>query len=80
MRDDKEPEAGLDDSEAAARINFRDYPSSAVVVIAALGSGLAWLIYRWRARKGAAEPVAGNGTAPVKDSSLEGTSLGKDDR
>jgi hypothetical protein len=80
MRNDKEPEAGLDDSEAAARINFRDYPSSAVVMIAALGSGLAWLIYKWRARKGAAEPVARNGTAPVKDSSLEGTSSGKGNR
>jgi hypothetical protein len=68
MRDDKKPEAGLDDSEAATRINFRDYPSSAVVVIAALGSGLAWLLYRWRTRKSAAEPAAGNDAAPVTDS------------
>jgi hypothetical protein len=72
MHDDKEPDAGLDDSEAAARINFRDYPSSAVVVIAALGSGLAWLIYRWRARRGASEPVASNDTAPVTGSAREG--------
>jgi hypothetical protein len=80
MRDDKEPEAGLDDSEAAARINFRDYPSSAVVVIAALGSGLAWLIYRWRARKGTVEPAAGNDTAPAKSSALGETSSSKSDR
>ncbi len=49
---ESEPEAGVDDSDEAARINFRDYPSSAVVVLAALGSGLAWLMYRWRKRKG----------------------------
>jgi hypothetical protein len=67
MRDDKEPEGGLDDSEAAARINFRDYPSSAVVVLAALGSGLAWLIYKWRGRKGAGETVASNDTAQRLD-------------
>jgi hypothetical protein len=52
---ESEPEAGVDDSDEAARINFRDYPSSAVVVLAALGSGLAWLMYRWRKKKGSGQ-------------------------
>lgn len=49
---ESEPEVGVDDSDEAARINFRDYPSSAVVVLAALGSGLAWLMYKWRKSRG----------------------------
>jgi len=53
--DDSEPDAGEDDSDTAARISFRDYPSSTVVVIAALSSGLAWLLYKWRAKKSAAD-------------------------
>lgn len=52
---DRDQDADLDDLDTAARIRFRDYPSSAVVVLAALGSGLAWLAYRWRGRKGGAK-------------------------
>jgi len=67
MRDrESEPETGTDDSDEAARINFRDYPSSAVVVLAALGSGIAWLMYKWRRRKGAA-PVAMAEINPSKE-------------
>lgn len=55
---ESEPEASVDDTEEAARISFRDYPSSAVVVLAALGSGLAWLMYRWRKSKGGGQPGA----------------------
>lgn len=55
---ESEPEASVDDTEEAARISFRDYPSSAVVVLAALGSGLAWLMYKWRKRKGTGQAGA----------------------
>ncbi len=69
MRDhDSEPDAGVDDSDTAARISFRDYPSSAVVVIAALSSGLAWLLYKWRSNKGAAHDATRSEGAEVEDS------------
>jgi hypothetical protein len=72
MRDrDDEPDAGLDDFDRAARINFRDYPSSAVVVIAALGSGLAWAFYRWFGRKGAARQPASADIAEAKDAARQ---------
>jgi hypothetical protein len=48
---DQEPEDGLDDFDKAARLNFRDYPSSSLVMIAALTSGLGWMLYRWIGRK-----------------------------
>jgi hypothetical protein len=73
---DSGPDSGEDDSDTAARISFRDYPSTAVVVIAALSSGLAWLMFRWRAKKGTAHDTAAiNGSEgkhaakPVKPSS-----------
>jgi len=70
MRDrESEPETGTDDSDEAARINFRDYPSSAVVVLAALGSGLAWLMYKWRRRKGAAPATTAEGIPSKKAAS-----------
>ncbi|MCB5176165.1 MULTISPECIES: hypothetical protein [Microvirga] len=75
---DDEPDAELDDFDKAARVNFRDYPSSAVVVLAALGSGLAWLMYKWRGKKSAARraPPAGvseaGNTGPKEKSSPDG--------
>ncbi len=33
---DEQPEAGLDDFDKAARLNFRDYPSTSLVMLAAL--------------------------------------------
>ncbi len=48
---DQRPEDGLDDFDKAARLNFRDYPSSSLVMIAALTSGLGWMLYRWLGRK-----------------------------
>ncbi len=42
---------GLDDFDKAARLSFRDYPSSSLVMIAALTSGLGWMLYRWIGRK-----------------------------
>ena len=58
-RPDDELEEDLDGSR---RVNFRDYPSSGLVVIAALSSGLGWMLFKWLGRKrksrSAAESVA----------------------
>ncbi|RDI59554.1 hypothetical protein DES45_104473 [Microvirga subterranea] len=70
---ESEPEAGVDDSDEAARINFRDYPSSAVVVLAALGSGLAWLMYKWRKRKGSGQATTSDDAPSKTDASLRRT-------
>ena len=40
---DEQPDAGLDDFDKASRLNFRDYPSTSLVMIAALSSGLGWM-------------------------------------
>lgn len=47
----EQPEAGLDELDRARRINFRDYPSSGLVVIAALSSGLGWMLFKWLGNK-----------------------------
>jgi hypothetical protein len=54
---DEEPDSLLDDLETAERINFRDYPSTALVVLAAVSSGLGWMLYKWMGRKRAAQSV-----------------------
>jgi hypothetical protein len=48
---DEQPEDNLDDLEKAGRVNFRDYPSSGLVVIAALSSGLGWMLFKWLGKK-----------------------------
>ncbi len=58
---DQEPEDGLDDFDKAARLNFRDYPSSSLVMIAALTSGLGWMLYKWLGRRRAV-PASGGET------------------
>lgn len=71
MREEEgEPEADLDDLDKAAHINFRDYPSSAMVVIAALISGVGWLLYKRRGRKSGAQAQhpASDGGAEPRDS------------
>ena len=47
----EQPEDGLDDLEKESRVNFRDYPSSGLVVIAALSSGLGWMLFKWLGKK-----------------------------
>ncbi|KLK93625.1 hypothetical protein AA309_08200 [Microvirga vignae] len=45
---DDEPKSDLDDELGSRkRISFRDYPSTGVVVLAAIVSGLGWLVYKW---------------------------------
>src|SRR5919112_5812522 len=40
---DEQLDAGVDDFEKAARLSFRDYPSSSLVMLAALSSGVGWM-------------------------------------
>src|ERR687893_481831 len=48
MSDNNEqPDAWVDDFDRASRLNFRDYPSTSLVMIAALSSGLGWMAYKW---------------------------------
>ena len=48
---DEQLDEGLDGLETANRVNFRDYPSSGLVVVAAISSGLGWMLYKWLGRK-----------------------------
>lgn len=45
------PDDDLDDLNGTKRVNFRDYPSSGLVVIAALSSGLGWMLFKWLGKK-----------------------------
>jgi hypothetical protein len=58
---DEQPDAGLDDFDKAARLSFRDYPSTSLVMIAALSSGLGWMLYKWLGRKRAGQRAAPGG-------------------
>jgi hypothetical protein len=49
---DYELKSDLDDElDMGKRINFRDYPSTGLVVLAALVSGVGWLAYKWAGGK-----------------------------
>jgi hypothetical protein len=79
MHDDQSrPDTVPDDFDKAARINFRDYPSSALVAIAALTSGLAWLLYKRRSRKSATQPTNPDDIAAAKGSVQQAKPLGGD--
>jgi hypothetical protein len=54
---DEQPEDGLDDFDKAARLSFRDYPSTSLVLIAALSSGVGWMLYKWRRRRRTGQPT-----------------------
>jgi hypothetical protein len=65
---DEEPADDLEDLETTGKVNFRDYPSSGLVVIAALSSGLGFMLYKWLGRKrraGQAGPADGETNAPT---------------
>ncbi|MBB3019113.1 hypothetical protein FHR70_002167 [Microvirga lupini] len=55
---DKQTDEELEDLDTASRVNFRDYPSSGLVVIAAVSSGLGWMLYKWLGRKRKAQSDA----------------------
>lgn len=46
-----ENEPGMGDLGDGKRINFREYPSTGLVVLAAVISGLGWLAYKWSGAK-----------------------------
>ncbi len=48
---DEQPEDELEELNGTKRVNFRDYPSSGLVVIAALSSGLGWMLFKWLGKK-----------------------------
>ncbi len=43
--EEQEPKTRLEEFDRGARLNFRDYPSSSLVMIAALSSGVGWMLY-----------------------------------
>jgi hypothetical protein len=59
---DEQPEDELEELNGTRRVNFRDYPSSGLVVIAALSSGLGWMLFKWLGKKRKAR-----GGAPSED-------------
>jgi hypothetical protein len=63
---DEQPDAGLDDFDKASRLNFRDYPSTSLVMIAALSSGLGWMAYKWLGRKRAGQRAGPDGGKEVE--------------
>ena len=75
---DEQPDAGLDDFDKASRLNFRDYPSTSLVMIAALSSGLGWMAYKWLGRKRAGQSAGlddgeqAEGTFPVAEPPVDG--------
>ncbi len=67
----EQPEDGVDEFDKAARLNFRDYPSSSLVMIAALTSGLGWMLYKWLGRKRAGRHTVPNDAGGVQGDAAE---------
>jgi len=65
---DEQLEDELEELNDTKRVNFRDYPSSGLVVIAALSSGLGWMLFKWLGKKRKAR----NGT-PAEDKPATGS-------
>lgn len=68
---DEQPESGLEELEQASRVNFRDYPSSALVIFAALSSGLGWMAYKWMGRKRKTRNTAPDEAGNVENLTVE---------
>ena len=68
---DEQLEEGLDELETASRVNFRDYPSSGLVVVAAISSGLGWMLYKWLGRKRKARQATPNAPAQADDTAVQ---------
>ena len=70
---DEQSEDGLDDFDKAARLNFRDYPSTSLVMLAALSSGLGWMLSKWLGRRRTGQrAVPGGGMKTGGDASEAG--------
>ncbi len=76
--EDEQSGAGLDDFDKAARLSFRDYPSTSLVMLAAVSSGLGWVLYKWLGRKRAGQPAGSDdgelaeGKAPEAEPPADG--------
>ena len=74
---DQQIDEELDELDTASRVNFRDYPSSGLVVIAAISSGLGWMLYKWLGRKrkarsdAAGAPVQANAASHQTDQPID---------
>ncbi len=68
---DEQPDAGLDDFDKAARLSFRDYPSTSLVMMAALTSGLGWMLYRWLGRRPNAQRIVPDDGKEVKGNAAQ---------
>jgi hypothetical protein len=66
---DQQTDEELDELDPASRVNFRDYPSSGLVVVAAVSSGLGWMLYKWLGRKRKARSNAADASAQANVSS-----------
>jgi len=68
---DEQPENELDELDQESRVNFRDYPSSGLVVIAALSSGLGWMLFKWLGKKRKARNAEPAGDEEASNSSSQ---------
>ena len=68
---DEQLDEGLDGLETTGRVNFREYPSSGLVVVAAISSGLGWMLYRWLGRKRKARQAAPGGPEQADETVLQ---------
>ncbi|WP_162820362.1 hypothetical protein [Microvirga calopogonii] len=73
---DDQPEDELEELNGTKRINFRDYPSSGLVVIAALSSGLGWMLFKWLGKKRKARNGTSADETPATSPSETGSSEG----
>jgi hypothetical protein len=67
---DQQTDKDLDELDNTSHVNFRDYPSSGLVVIAAISSGLGWMLYKWLGRKRKARSDASEAPAQADVTSL----------
>jgi hypothetical protein len=73
---DEPSDAGLDDFDKAARLSVRDYPSTSLVMLAALSSGLGWMLYEWLGRKRAGQLAVADDGGETEGNGPEAGPLG----
>lgn len=55
-----------DERDVASRANLRDYPSTALVLLALAGSSAAWMLYKWLGGKPKSRGDAAKGREEAK--------------
>ena len=68
---DEQSQDGLDYFGKAVRLNFRDYPSSSLVILAILNSGVGWMLYKWQRRRRTADSTAPDDARDLKGNAPE---------